>query len=212
MIDFEQENNDILKGYSMLLYFSGSFILNEPMESCIKDFANGDLFRKMPISSNNPNYILASSFLNNISSKSPVSYDEILADYLTLFGLSGIPQAPPFESYYCKEPASSKEMIPEVHYTYQAYGWQPETAESVPHDHLGIELQFLNLMLEKYHEIEDGVCHMELSKDIKKFIDNHLRPWLSEWNAKMQEHAISDFYKGIAFLVVACVQDVYFQV
>lgn len=209
MVHFDKENSDILKGYSMLLYFAGSFILNEPSEDCIKDIAGGDLFRKMPIKSKNPNYIMASSFLNNINKKSVQDYDEILADYLTLFGTSGYAQAPPCESFYSQNGKVKQEIIPDVHYTYNAYGWKPAPSGNVPEDHLGIELQFLNLMIEKTYEIEDGICRNELSKDTKKYIDNHLRPWLSEWNRKMQANAISNFYKGIGFLVLGCVQDVY---
>lgn len=213
MIDFEQGNGNILKAYSMLMYFAGSFLLNEPTESCVKDLADNDLFKKMPLRSNNPNYTLASGFLRNISKDNKIDYDLILADYLTLFGSSGIPLAAPFESSY---PAygikENQEIIPAVHYTYLSYGWQAEKIEEVPDDHLGIEIQFLNLMLEKYNEVDDGICRKELTSDIKKFIDNHLRPWLTPWNRLMQKHASSDFYKGIAYLVLACVQDVYYLV
>ncbi|MEE4116496.1 MAG: molecular chaperone TorD family protein [Marinilabiliaceae bacterium] len=216
MADINQENSDILKGYSMLLYFAGSFILNEPSEECIQDIAAGDLFRKLPVKSKNPNYILASSFLNNINKKSVQDFDEILADYLTLFGSSGFPQAPPFESYYTESGKVRQDHVPGVHYTYNAYGWQAQPAcrqgsgsESVPEDHLGIELQFLNLLIEKKYDTEDDICRKELTRDTRKFIDNHLRPWLSDWNRRMQSSAISNFYKGIGYLVLACVQDVY---
>ena len=173
MVNINQENSDILKGYSMLLYFAGSFILNEPSEDCIKDIAGSDLFKKMPIKSKNPNYIMASSFLNNINKNSVQDYDEILADYLTLFGISGHAQAPPYESFYSNNGKANMEITPDVHFTYNAYGWRPASSENVPGDHLGIELQFLNLMIEKNYEIEDGICRNELSKDTKKYIDNH---------------------------------------
>lgn len=209
MINPEPGNKNIIKAYSMLLYFAGSFILNEPAEECIQDMANNDLFKKMPLKSKNPNYTLASSFLRNINKEQKIDYDLIIADYLTLFDSSGIALAPPFESYYPIDVSTeNQKIIPAVHSTYISYGWQPDKAESVPDDHLGVEIQFLNLMLEKYNEIEDSICRKELINDIKKFIDTHLSHWLSTWNKLMQKHASSDFYKGISYLVLACVQDI----
>lgn len=210
MINFEENNGDILKGYSMLLYFAGSFILNEPTEDCIKDLVADNLFKKMPISSNNPNYILASSFLNNLNSTKNIAYDAILADHLNLFGGSGLSQAPPYESYYrSKEYLLNQKQAIEVKNIYRSYGWQSSVEGQIPGDHIGIEIQFLNLMLEKYDELEDNVCHMELQKDIKKFIEIHIQTWIREWNNDVQQNAISDFYKGVGYLVVACTQDVY---
>jgi len=210
MINFEENNSDILKGYSMLLYFAGSFILNEPTESCIRDLVTEDIFKKMPVSSNNPNYILASSFLNNLNSSNEINYDHILADHLNLFGGSLTTMAPPYESYYMsKDHLLNQEQALEVNHIYRTYAWESALQGKVPDDHIGIEIQFLNLMLEKIHEIEDEACYRELSSDIKKFIDKHIQPWIREWNKDVQQNALSDFYKGIGYLVVACTQDVY---
>ena len=82
----------------------------------------------------------------------------------------------------------------------------------IPDDHIGIEIQFLNLMLEKYDELEDNACHRELQKDIKKFIETHIQTWIRDWNNDIQQNAISDFYKGVGYLVVACTQDVFYLV
>ena len=49
-----QENN-ILKGYNMLLYFAGSMIMYEPSEECIVDFWTNGVLKKLPVSSSNPN-------------------------------------------------------------------------------------------------------------------------------------------------------------
>jgi len=210
MINFEENNSDLLKGYSMLLYFAGSFVLNEPSEDCIQDLVTEDIFKKMPVSSNNPNYILASSFLNNLNSSRELGFDRILADHLNLFGGSGTTLAPPYESYYMsKNHLLNQEQAREVNHIYRTYGWVSSLSGTIPDDHIGIELQFLNLMLEKYYELDDGACYRELSSDIKKFIELHIQPWIKDWNNDVQQNAISDFYKGIGYLVVACTQDVY---
>jgi TorA maturation chaperone TorD len=213
MINFEENNSDILKGYRMLLYFAGSFVLNEPTENSIQDLVAEDIFKKMPVKSNNPNYILASSFLNNINSSKEIAFDEILADHLNLFSDTGIKKAPPYESYYRSEDHTlNQESAREVNHTYRTYGWVSALGGEVSDDHIGIELQFLNLMLEKYFELDDGACHRELTKDIKKFIELHIQPWIKLWNHDIQQNALSDFYKGVGYLVVACTQDIYILV
>ncbi|TFH36931.1 MAG: hypothetical protein E4G95_05245 [Bacteroidia bacterium] len=209
MINYDGSNNDILKGYCMLLYFSGSFVLNQPQESCIHDLASSNIFKKMPLASSNHNFIMASAYLNKIDDRALIDYEEILNDHLRLFGGLGTPKAPPYESVYLSEEhlMFQKPML-EVKRTYETYGWRSSLNGKVPEDHLGIELQFLNLLLEKYHEIEDGICHNELATDIKKFIDQHLSKWVHLWNRDLQENAASDFYKGIGYLIVASVEDI----
>lgn len=209
MIKYDGSNDDILKGYSMLLYFSGSFILNQPQESCISELASSNIFRKMPLESSNPNFLLAASYLKKIDKHSLVNYEKILDDHLKLFGGMGSPKAPPYESVYMSdEHLMYQKQTTEVKRIYETYGWRSSLNGKVPEDHLGIELQFLNLLLEKYHEIDDSICHNELSKDINKFIDIHLITWIHQWNRNIQQHAASDFYKGIGYLVVACIEDV----
>ncbi|MEZ5010497.1 MAG: molecular chaperone TorD family protein [Bacteroidales bacterium] len=209
MVKYDGTNDDILKAYSMLLYFSGSFILDQPQESCIYDLASSNIFKKMPVESSNPNFILASSYLNRIDRNAIIDYEAILNDHLKLFGGLGSPKAPPYESVYLSEEhLVFQQQTLEVRKIYESYGWRSSLNGKVPDDHLGIELQFLNLLLEKYHEIDDTICHKELATDINKFIDLHLSKWIFEWNKNLQEHARSDFYKGIGYLVIACVQDI----
>jgi TorA maturation chaperone TorD len=202
-------SNDILKGYSMLLYFSGSFILNQPLESCIYEIAGSNILKKMPVESSNPGFTMASAYLNQINSNTPVDFESILDDHLKLFGGMGTPKAPPYESVYLSEEhLMNQKQTLEVKRTYATYGWESQLTGKVPEDHLGIELQFLNLMLEKFMEIDDDACHREVAADIRRFTDTHLTPWLPDWNRDMQKNAKSNFYKGIGHLIVSCVEDI----
>lgn len=202
-------SNDILKGYSMLLYFGGSFILNQPQESCIYDLAESNILKKMPVESSNHSFMMASAYLNQINSRSPIDFESILDDHLRLFGGMGTPKAPPYESVYLSEEhLMNQKQTQEVKRIYATYGWESTLEGKVPEDHIGIELQFLNLMLEKYLEIDDDACHREVAGDIRKFTDNHLATWLTDWNRDVQKHAKSDFYKGIGYLIVSSVEDI----
>ncbi|HUS87515.1 MAG TPA: molecular chaperone TorD family protein [Bacteroidales bacterium] len=208
MIEFDDQNNDILKGYSMLLSFSGSFILNQPQQICINDLAGSNIFRNLPVKSDNPSFILASSFLNNINSDKRVDYTQIQKDHLDLFGGSGESKAPPYESVYrSAEHLLYQEQTLQVRHIYETYGWKSTYNGTVPDDHIGIELQFLILLLDKLHKLDDSICRVELTKDLRKFISDHLIKWVPQWNRDLQKNATSNLYKGIGYLVVGSIED-----
>jgi TorA maturation chaperone TorD len=210
MIKIENNpGNNVLKGYSMLLSFAGTFVLQQPQTGCINDLAETDIFKRMPVESKNPGFILASSYLRTICKGVDIDYDMIMSDHKSLFGAKGKSLAPPYESEYLSDDKLLfKEQTSEVSKIYEIYGWRSESADFVPGDHLGIELQFLILLVEKYLEIEDGICKKELIKDLNRYINNHLSPWINEWNQLVQKNASSDFYKGVGHLIVSCIQDI----
>jgi TorA maturation chaperone TorD len=203
-------DDNFFTAYSMIFSFAGSFILNEPESGCISDLIEMDLLKKLPVNSDNPKFIKAASYLRKIDPEHPLDYDKIINDHLELFGGKGKALAPPYSSVYMSpdhimnDPLSIK-----VRKIYNAYGWKSQMEGKVPDDHLGIELQFINLLLSKYPELEDDVCRKEIRKDLIKFIDNYINPWINEWNKCVQDNAESDFYKGIAYLTVSGIEDIY---
>jgi TorA maturation chaperone TorD len=76
-------------------------------------------------------------------------------------------------------------------------------------DHLGIELLFLTILIDKYLALDDEVCLIELRTEIRRFIHNHILSWVCEWNDKIQVSANTLCYRGIGTLIYACVQDIY---
>lgn len=210
MIKFDVDNNNILKGYSMLLYFAGSLILNEPQENCINDLASSNIFRRMPLKSNNPDYIIATSFLYHINDTREIDYHEIKKDYLTLFGEKGKPLAPPYKSVYLSDGhLTNHKQAATLRHIYKTYGWHSPASGNIYADHLGIEVLFLNFLIEKYFDMDDGICKKEIKTDIKKFIKTHLVSWVSDWNRYIQINASSNLYKGIGYLINACITDLY---
>jgi len=203
-------NNNFYTAYSLMLSFAGSFILYEPQSGCINDLIDMKLFKSLPVESDNPKFILAASYLRKINGEQPLDYDEIINDHLELFGGKGEAFAPPYGSVYMSKDHLMNDLSSrEVRKIYNAYGWRSDMEGKVPDDHLGIELQFINLLLEKYPRLEDDVCRREIKTDILKFIDNFIKPWINQWNINIQENAGSNFYKGIGYLTVAGIEDVY---
>jgi TorA maturation chaperone TorD len=204
-METRDQNHNILKGYNLLLYFAGSMIMYEPNEECIVDFWQQGILMKLPVSSSNPNFAKAASQLRDSCADKSLCLKNLKADYNRLFTENQSALAPAFESLY------SRELQPgqNVSQFYASYGWISKYKGKIKDDHLGIELLFLTLLVEKYLVLDDQVCVVEMRGEIRRFINQHIFPWIRFWNHKMQEHSVTLCYKGIATLIFACVEDIY---
>jgi TorA maturation chaperone TorD len=203
-IDSSQKN--LLKGYNMLLYFSGSLIMYEPSEECVMDFFSDGLLKKLPITSSNPRFIYAAALLRESCTSRDTCRTELIRDHRRLFASDGMRLAIPLESEYTGTHKSSDPVKP-VSEFFDSYGWKPRPGENVPDDHLGIELLFLTKLIDKYLQLDDKPCCREMRKEIQRFISQHLINWIGIWNKKVQENSISIYYKGVGNLVFACAED-----
>jgi TorA maturation chaperone TorD len=209
-----ENNNDkqtnILKGYNMLLYFAGTMIMFDPSQECIHDFWSQGILKSLPVSSTNPRFIKAASLLRESVGNQKSNIKMMAEDYLLLFASKDYPLAPPYESVYRTNghPDMDKNTS-EVKEFYKSYGWESKFKGKIPDDHLGIELLFLTILIEKYLEFDDTVCEKEMKKEILRFIDQHILSWVPMWNDYIQKHSGTLGYKGISTLIFACVEDIY---
>jgi TorA maturation chaperone TorD len=204
-MEIRDENHNILKGYNLLLYFAGSMIMHEPVEECVVDFWKQGILAKLPVSSSNPNFARAASQLRESCIDKSLCLERLHEDYKRLFATGGNALAPAFESLYTKRSESGQS----VSGFYESYGWKSKFKGKINDDHLGIELLFLTLLVEKYLVLDDQACVAEMRNEIRRFIDEHIFSWIRRWNTKMQEFANTLCYKGIATLIFACVEDIY---
>jgi TorA maturation chaperone TorD len=202
------EEHNILKAYNMLLYFAGTMLMYEPNHECIRDFWNEGILKTLPVSSKNPRFVKAASQLRNSISNDDSTFLMMKEDYISLFNGSGSSFAPPYESVYrSKDNLMFDIQTTEVRDFYRSYGWESNLENKIPDDHLGIELLFLTLMIEKYLDLDDKVCHVEMKSEIIRFIDQHILSWVPLWNEHIQTYANTLSYKGIGTLIHACVED-----
>jgi TorA maturation chaperone TorD len=204
-MDTRDQNHNILKAYNLLLYFAGSMIMYEPNEECVVDFWEQGIIRKLPVSSSNPNFARAASQLRESCVDKSLCLKQLNEDYNRLFVGQDHALAPAYESLY----NTNSETGQSVTAFYDAYGWKSKFKGKIKDDHLGIELLFLTLLVEKYLILDDQVCVAEMRNEIRRFIDDHIFSWIRRWNSKMQEFANTLCYKGIATLIFACVEDIY---
>jgi putative dimethyl sulfoxide reductase chaperone len=203
-------HRNVLKGYNMLLYFSGTMIMFDPSQECIHDFWTKGILKSLPVTSENPRFLLAASQLRQSVKDASDNIKIMRKDFLDLFAGTGSPLAPPYESVYkSKDHLMFDKQTAEVREFYNSYGWESKFKGNIPDDHLGIEMLFLTLMIEKYLEFEDKTCEDEMKNEIRRFIDNHLLSWIPQWNLHIQEHSQTLGYKGIGNLVYASIEDIY---
>lgn len=208
-INSDKNRNSLLKGYKMLLYFTGSMIMYEPSEECVIDFWSNGILKALPVKSSNPRFIEAASQLRNSCQDGILCRKMLRDDFNRLFAGSGLPMAPPLRSNYIEIPSLSGSMTEKVSDFYNSYGWVKRSDYKVPDDNLGLELLFLTLLIDKYLSFDDEACRGEMKNEIRRFIELHILSWLPDWNSRMQEFARTLCYKGIATLIYASCEDIY---
>lgn len=203
-------NHNMLKGYNMLLYFSGSMVMHEPSEECIVDFWERGILKNLPVFSTNPNFILAASQLRDSFADKKAFARNLHEDYLRLFTRPIPALAPANESLYLREVTdTSGYQSSSVTEFYSSYGWISKFKGKIDDDHIGIELLFLTLLIDKFLTIDDEACSSEMKKEIRRFINYHVLSWVPQWNKKIQAHANTLSFKGIGNLILACAEDIF---
>jgi TorA maturation chaperone TorD len=209
-IDTNIQQHNILKSYNMLLYFAGSMIMYEPSEECVADFWKNGILKNLPVSSSNPEFVKAASQLRESCEDITICGKLLLEDYERLFTGKELPLAPAFESLYrINRHLNSGNPVASVTEFYNSYGWESKFKGKIKDDHLGIELLFLTILIEKYMVLDDDACRIEMRKEIRRYIDHHILSWIPEWNKKVQDHSNTLCFKGIGTLILACSEDIF---
>jgi len=206
----EIQQNNILKGYNMMLFFTGTMIMYEPSEECITDFWTKGILKRLPVSSSNPTFVKAASQLRESCDDKSFCSKRLYEDYMRLFSDEKSPLAPVYESKNRNNGLPGRtDYASEVTEFYNSYGWVSKFKDKIEDDHLSVELLFLTRLIDNYISLEDHACRTEMKGEIKRFIENHLFSWLTEWNNKVQTPSNTLCYKGIGTLVLACAEDIF---
>ena len=208
--DTKNQQHNLLKGYNMLLYFAGTMIMYEPSEECIVDFWNNGILKNLPVSSSNPVFIRAASQLRESCTDESSSTKSMSEDFYRLFTREDLPFAPVYESFYKRSAADYRiSEVADVTEFYSSYGWKTRLRPEKKDDHLGVELLFLTVLVEKYIVLDDEACRGEMRNEIRRFIEKHLISWVPEWYRRVQANSVTLSYKGISSLIYACVEDIH---
>ena len=143
--------------------------------------------------------------LGSIDLRSAREMDDLLWDYTRLLvGPYRLP-CPPWESVY----TSSKRLLLQeasdaVRAAYEEIGLEVGASRLLP-DHIGVELNFMGVLLEK---IEAG-CGGDNShaKCAKEFFNAHLQSWVPRFAADMERAAETPLYKAVARATTVAVDE-----
>lgn len=119
--------------------------------------------------------------------------------------------APPYESVFVS-PAHilMQEPRDEVVKVYASEGVRLDPSDDTPEDHIGFELQFMAELLDRQmvaFESEDLDEARRLGNVSLDFLQDHLAKWTPLLCRAIDEHARTDFYKGVSSLTWNFMQD-----
>jgi len=134
--------------------------------------------------------------LSKINTSSKAELKELLWEYTRLFiGPYKLP-CPPWESVYTSpKHLMMQDSADQVLQLYREAGLSLETPGIMP-DHIGAELNFLALLLQKAQlETDDKEKFKELTDN---FLNNHILKWIPDFTRDMEDAAEDRFYKALA--------------
>jgi TorA maturation chaperone TorD len=133
----------------------------------------------------------------------------IQQDYTYLFYLVSISHTSPYESVYRTE---TRELLGPstlaVREQYRAEGLAVAAGSSLPDDHIGFELNFLERLFERLaQELEAGehAKAQETTQTIRRFLGEHLLVFAPAYLRNFQARAQTDWYRATGALAQATV-------
>lgn len=140
------------------------------------------------------------------------SFDQVYNDCMVLLIGPGKPLAAPWESVYSEknEGLIFQQETLDVRRAYRDFDLQIDQLHREPDDHIAYELEFVARLCSRAADaLIDGrneeVGRLLEAKD--SFMNDHLATWVFRWCDLMEEHASTDFYRGVAFLTRGFMQE-----
>lgn len=182
-----------------------------PERAWLQSLIDEEVFVLAPFAEAQPEMVAGLALLQGWSAAqrgtlAQAAFDDLRADYMQLFIGAGVVKAPPWESvYFSEDRLIFQEETLQVRRWYQRYGLQAPRLNREPDDHLGLELAFLAHLAQAgvaAFERADEATAADLLDAQADFLAEHPLRWVAQWNALVQQHARTDFYRGIARLTV----------
>lgn len=137
------------------------------------------------------------------------SITELAADYMRVFfghGYNGHAAAYPFESVYTSEKRLLMQSArDEVLALYRAAGLDKDEDWKEGEDHIALELEYMQILAGRAADAlirgdrESAITQLTAQRN---FLDDHLLGWAPMLAAEMKKFAKTDFYRGLASMMV----------
>jgi DMSO reductase family type II enzyme chaperone len=130
--------------------------------------------------------------------------EQLQGDHFQLLIGSGMPAAPPWESFYrTEERLMVSNRTLEVRSFYERFGLVSERKDQEPEDHIGLELEFMGWLCDRYGQclrkgdVLGAAPALQAQRD---FLDEHLLQWIGRFCQEVARSAWTDFFRGVANL------------
>lgn len=112
---------------------------------------------------------------------------------------------PPYEGLY-KDRKNSGQPLLEIKRFYRGAGLLPEDSVHESPDYICVQLDFMKHMcLRERDQWASDNGALETIAQEKAFLNNHLGSWIGAFCDQVNQHALTDFYRGIAMILDAFV-------
>lgn len=195
-----------LIGQRLLFGLLGKALYLIPDEEWLRPLVDDDLFSQTPFASEQPYVVKGLALLTEwCNSFGDHSLRELVIDHTRLFtGMANIPVAPWESVYFSDEREVFKGQTLDVRAWYRRFGLEAIEFRKEPDDHIGLELVFMahlaGLGLVACESADEERLN-EILEAQKGFLSKHLLRWGPLWCSLVEEHARTDFYRGMAFVL-----------
>ncbi|MFQ3568140.1 MAG: molecular chaperone TorD family protein [Aggregatilineales bacterium] len=203
---------DELLAYGLAYKYLGETFYTPPQSDLLEVLIGERLFELWPLPANHRCTQTGLEVLNTFTAQAePETAIHLLRrDYQALFIGPGHVKAPPWESVYrSREHIMFERQTLEVRAFYAAFGLQAPKLNVEPDDHFGLELQFLAYLFSSGAEALssqqlDQAAHA--LRGAQAFLQRHVLPWADEFLGRVAHHALSEYYRGVAYLAAGTLQ------
>lgn len=130
--------------------------------------------------------------------------EDLIADYIRLFGPADSILALPYESAYKRSGQGFQSPVKDA---YRRVGVLPPTDNGEPDDHIGLEFAFLaHLCMQGMSggENDEGIAAAREAQ--REFLTQHVLWWAPVFLEKVVENAETDYFRGAAWLSMGCLR------
>lgn len=174
-------------------------LFNDPSPGFIQDLIDHDVIQSWPDFTHSALETQGKTLLTDyLTQWSPAQQQALKLDYGQLFYGPGEPSAVPWGSVYLSERQllnDKSTLALKAFYQEQGIGFSLDSNQPV--DHIGLFFAVLDQMLNQWAQSEEKET---TARSCIILLQQHLLPWSGRCLTLMQQHATTDFYRGIALL------------
>jgi len=199
---------ELLQAYTSLFLFLGGAVSMSPGESGLPHLCDSGMLRNLPVESTNSRFDAATRLLRSPCPFKQQCHLAVGDNYRSLLAGSENAEAYPAASHWINTGNSVQEHHLELSHLYGKYGYSRAEDDGLAADHLGIQLLFTNLMIEKYLTEDDLEIRTMIGRDLLNFIRDKMLSWLPRWAEAVSGSSKTKCYTGISGLIVGGLEDV----